>query len=214
MGVTVSCDDRQRLVRAVDAAPDKLDVMEIRELSAATTTIEGLWVVHLKRVTEERGSITEVFRRSELLAAGLPELAPWQQVNLTESVHGAIRGLHGEAMTKLVTVASGSVFGAYFDARADSLTRGTCFTVELVPGMAVLVPAGVCNGFQTTSREGSRYLYCFDAEWRPGMDGPAVNPLDPALGIAWPVPVDPGDRTAVSAKDAALPTAAEVLGRA
>jgi dTDP-4-dehydrorhamnose 3,5-epimerase len=35
------------------------------------------------------------------------------------------------------------------------------------------------------------------------MPGVAVNPLDPALDIAWPITPDTTDPTQVSAKDAA-----------
>jgi dTDP-4-dehydrorhamnose 3,5-epimerase len=69
----------------------------------------------------------------------------------------------------------------------------------------VLVPAGVCNGFQAISDPGCQYLYCFDAEWSPGMPGTAANPLDPALGIDWPIPVDPADPGSISQKDATAP---------
>jgi dTDP-4-dehydrorhamnose 3,5-epimerase len=46
------------------------------------------------------------------------------------------------------------------------------------------------------------------------MAGSAVHPLDPALGIAWPLPVDVDDPASLSAKDRGLPTLAEVLGEA
>ncbi len=81
--------------------------------------------------------------------------------------------------------------------------------MPLVKGTQVLVPPGVCNGFQSISPGVSQYLYCFDAEWVPGMSGVAVNPLDPDLGIVWPIPVD---RALLSAKDAALPLLRDVLG--
>lgn len=78
-------------------------------------------------------------------------------------------------------------------------------------GTQVLVPQGVCNGFQSVSHGTSQYLYCFDQEWRPGMPGTALTPLDPALGIDWPIALDPADRAQVSAKDAAAPTLADYL---
>jgi dTDP-4-dehydrorhamnose 3,5-epimerase len=84
--------------------------------------------------------------------------------------------------------------------------------VTLTKGQQVLVPKGVCNGFQSVSPGVTQYLYCFDAEWAPGMAGTAVNPLDPELAIPWPLPVDTADRAQVSAKDGALPTLREVLG--
>ncbi len=85
--------------------------------------------------------------------------------------------------------------------------------MDLVPGTQVLVPAGVGNGFQSLV-DGTQYAYCFDQEWRPGMPGVACNPLDPALGIDWPIAVDPDDRAQVSAKDLAAPTFAELAGGA
>ena len=71
-------------------------------------------------------------------------------------------------------------------------------------------PPGVCNGFQATSEGGCEYLYCFDGEWTPTAAGVAVNPLDPALGIAWPLPGDPADPASISAKDANAPLLAHL----
>ena len=71
------------------------------------------------------------------------------------------------------------------------------------------MPPGVGNGFQAIV-DGTQYAYCFDREWQPGMAGTACNPLDPALGIGWPLPIDPDDRTQISAKDLAAPPFAEL----
>ena len=178
-------------------------MVEIVPLSVEPTAIEGLRVLTMKQVTDERGTVREFYRQSSWVEAGLPDLGPWQQVNLTESRAGALRGLHGEAMHKLVAIAAGEAFGAYLDARADSPSYGEVVTVRLTPGRQVLVPQGVCNGFQSITD--TQYVYCFDAEWVPGMAGTAVNPLDPALGIAWPLPVDVEDPAQISAKDVGAP---------
>lgn len=176
-----------------------------------STGIEGLLVIRMKQVGDERGTVRELFRTSAFADAGIVA-GPWLQVNATETNQGAIRGLHGEAMTKLVAIVHGEAFGAYVDVRAGSASRGKVVTVPLVRGTQVLVPAGVCNGFQSVSPGTSQYLYCFDAEWAPGMPGVAVNPLDPDLGIVWPLSVDVTDRALLSAKDAALPRLRDVLG--
>jgi len=84
-------------------------------------------------------------------------------------------------------------------------------TTRLVKGMQVLVPPGVCNGYQSVSRGPTQYLYSFDREWTPEMSGTAVHPLDPALAIDWPLAVDPGDATQISIKDRGLPSLAEAL---
>lgn len=184
--------------------------VHITEQQTATTDIDGLLVCTLKQVSDERGTVREFFRASGFQQAfGAAAAADWQQINITESGHGAIRGMHGEAMVKLVSCVSGEAFGAYLDAREGSASFGTVVTVPLKPGTAVLVPAGVCNGFQSVSEAGTQYLYCFTEEWRPGMAGTAFNPLDAGLGIQWPIPVDVSDPSRISAKDASAPRFSE-----
>ena len=173
-------------------------------MSVATTAIEGLCVLTSKQVGDERGTVREFYRESAFVEAGLPSLGPWVQVNVTETRRGAVRGMHGEDMTKLVAVVAGRAHGAYVDTRAGSPTRGVVVEVDLAVGTQVLVPAGVANGFQAVE-DGTQYLYCFDAEWVPGMAGTAIAPLDPALGIAWPLPVDPDDPAQLSVKDRDAP---------
>jgi dTDP-4-dehydrorhamnose 3,5-epimerase len=182
----------------------------IESFDVRTTSIEGLVVLAMKQVTEDRGVVREFYRESAFLDAGLASMGPWVQLNITETRRGAIRGMHGEPMVKLVGVAAGEAFGAYVDVRPESASRGAVETLTLVPGMQVLVPQGVCNGFQAVS-EPVQYVYCFDREWQPAMDGVAFTPLDPALGFEWPIEVDPSDRSQVSAKDCAAPTLAELL---
>jgi dTDP-4-dehydrorhamnose 3,5-epimerase len=174
-------------------------------LAVESTEIEGLKVLQMKQITDERGTVREFYRESDFLETGLPSLGPWLQVNVTETRQGALRGLHGEEMFKLVAVVEGEAFGAYLDARPDSPSRGKVVTVRLVKGTQVLVPQGVCNGFQSVSPGVTQYLYCFDQEWRPGMAGTSVNPLDPELAISWPLPVDTSDPAQISAKDASAP---------
>jgi dTDP-4-dehydrorhamnose 3,5-epimerase len=183
--------------------------VEVTPFAVEPTEIPGLVAVRVKQITDERGTIREFFRQSAMQEAGL-HAGPWLQLNVTETKPGAIRGLHGEPTTKLVSVVSGTAFGAYLDARPDSPTRGKVVTIELTLGTQVLVPPGVCNGFQVTSDVPSQYLYCFDREWSPTLGGFGVHPLDPALGIAWPIDVDATDGSLLSAKDAAQPPFAEI----
>jgi dTDP-4-dehydrorhamnose 3,5-epimerase len=180
--------------------------MSLEDFEFATTAIDGLVVVTPKRIGDERGLVREVFRASAFAAETSTPFGAWQQANLTESVRGAIRGLHGEDMTKLVGVVAGDAFGAWVDARRGSATAGVVVTMSMHRGVHVLVPPGVCNGFQATSADPAQYLYLFDREWAPDLPGVAVHPLDPALAIPWPV-----DPPILSAKDAGLPTLAELF---
>jgi dTDP-4-dehydrorhamnose 3,5-epimerase len=179
----------------------------VTPMAVEATTIDGLVIITMKQVEDERGVVREFFRASSWADAGLPSLGPWQQMNVTESRRGALRGLHGEDMFKLVAVAAGEAFGAYVDTRAASPTFGNVVSVPLTVGTQVLVPKGVCNGFRSVTD--TQYLYTFDAEWQPGMSGTAVNPLDPALAIPWPLPIDVDDPAILSAKDRDQPTFAQ-----
>ncbi len=177
---------------------------------AVPTAIAGLWVLTMKQIHDDRGTVREFFRASVYAEAGLPVCGPWSQMNVTETRPGAVRGIHAEAMNKLVGVVGGEAFGVYVDLRPGSATFRAVTTVALRPGVQVLVPAGVGNGFQSLGDRPTQYVYAFDDEWRPDMPGSAVSPLDPALGIEWPLPIDPDNRAHISAKDLAAPTLAEL----
>jgi dTDP-4-dehydrorhamnose 3,5-epimerase len=183
---------------------------DIVEPAVEPTAIDGLLVLTMKQVTDERGTVRELYRESAHASLAGTALGPWRQVNATATERGGLRGLHAEDMTKLVAVVAGEALGAYVDLRPGSPSRGAVVTVALVPGVQVLVPRGVANGFQATADGVTEYLYCFDREWQPGMAGQACNPLDPALGIEWPIPVDPSDRSQISQKDLDAPLYADL----
>jgi dTDP-4-dehydrorhamnose 3,5-epimerase len=183
----------------------------ITEREVTETPIKDLYVITIKQVTEGRGTVRETFRTSSFNDIPVDGIGSWQQINVTETNKGAIRGMHAESMNKLVGIVAGEAFGAYVDLREDSPTKGKVFTTTLTKGKRVFVPKGVGNGFQSTSEEPSQYLYCFDAEWVPGMAGVAVTPLDPELHIEWPITFDISNPNQISQKDASAPSLQEVL---
>ena len=181
---------------------------QIIDFDARDGSIDGLVIVTVKQITDERGTIRELYRRSAFESIGVP-IGQFRQINVTETRRGAVRGMHAEYMTKLVNVTIGEAFGAFVDLRHESPTFGAVDSVSLLPGVQVLVPAGVANGFQTVS-DVSQYVYCFDDEWRPGMPGSSITPLDRELAIPWPLPIDPDDPAQISDKDRNAPSLAEV----
>lgn len=182
--------------------------LHIEPFAVNDSNIEGLKIISAKMSTDDRGTVRELFRGSIYFEVLPKTVTGWKQINLTRTKKGAVRGLHGEAMSKLVTVAYGSVFGAYVDTRPDSKTFGAVQTVHITPGVQVFVPQGVCNGFQAL--EDTEYLYFFDNEWTPGMPGTALCPLDPELDIKWPIPIETSDFNQISEKDSKAPTLKEL----
>ena len=182
--------------------------MQLVELATRSTTIDGLAIVTMKQVTDDRGTVRELFRRSAFEAAGV-SLHRIEQVNITHTRKRAVRGMHAESMTKLVTVAYGRAHGIYVDMRRDAPSFGAVEEVDLTPGVQVLVPAGVANGFQALTAP-AEYAYCFDCEWSPGMPGSAFSPLDPIVAGRWPLTFDASDPKYLSVKDRDAPAFAAV----
>ncbi len=176
-------------------------------LTVTPAPLAGLFVLDLDvRADPDRpgGSFREVFHAGELRAANLPAFEPVQW-NISESTEGTLRGFHAEPWNKLVHVATGRVFAAIADLRADSATAGHVWTGELDRSRALFVSAGLGNGFQALS-EVAVYAYLVDQHRSPATTYPAVAWDDPDLGVAWPIT---DERLALSAKDHANPTLRE-----
>lgn len=182
--------------------------MNIVDFTSRPGAIDGLTIVTMKQVTDERGTVRELFRRSAFVDAGTP-FGQIEQINVTLTHLGAVRGMHAEQMTKLVGVAHGSAHAVYVDGRLGSPTFGLVEEVALEPGVQVLVPSGVANGFQALA-PATQYAYCFDCEWAAGMPGSAFTPLDPLVVDRWPLPIDPHDSSQISVKDRSAVTFAQL----
>jgi dTDP-4-dehydrorhamnose 3,5-epimerase len=173
----------------------------------STGSLAGLFVLDLDvRPDPDRpgGSFREVFHAAELLHAGLPRFEPVQW-NISESTEGTLRGFHAEPWNKLVHVASGRVFAAIADLRADSATAGDVWTGELDRSRALFVSGGLGNAFQALS-DVAVYAYLVDAHWSPDLRYPAVAWDDPDLAVAWPIT---DGRLSLSSKDRANPSLRE-----
>jgi len=87
--------------------------------------INGLIIGELTMGIDPRGVVREFFRRSHSDEKGIPEPKDgWAQINVTESIYGAVRGLHAEETNKLIGIVSGEAFGVWIDARFESESFG------------------------------------------------------------------------------------------
>jgi dTDP-4-dehydrorhamnose 3,5-epimerase/reductase len=168
--------------------------------SLEETPIPGLLVLRLDLRRDERGWFMESWQREKMTALGLPDFGPVQSNVASNARRGTTRGMHAEPWDKLVTVVSGRAYGAWVDLR-EGAAFGTTHTADLEPGVAVFVPRGVANGYQTLE-DATTYTYLINDHWRPDAGYLAVDPDDPALALGWPVP--PGEWV-LSARDAASP---------
>ncbi len=161
------------------------DPSEYNELKVAKTNIPGFFVIDLAVHGDNRGWFKENYQAAKMQELGLPHFDVVQN-NFSYNVErGVTRGLHAEPWEKFISVANGSVFGAWVDLRQGP-SFGQTLTLEINPGKAVFVPRGVANGYQTLE-ENITYTYLVNAHWSPDAQYTFVNLFDPALGITWPI---------------------------
>ncbi len=159
-------------------------------LDVRTTTIPGLLIIDLDLRADNRGWFKENWQRQKMIEAGLPDFGPVQNNVSFNTRRGATRGIHAEPWDKLVSVATGEIFGAWVDLRpGDSF--GTVFTHTLGPDKAVYVPRGVGNAFQTQVDQ-TAYSYLVNDHWSASARDSYtfLNLADEATGIDWPIPLD------------------------
>lgn len=154
-----------------------------QQLSITATDIDGLIVVRLPVHGDNRGWFKENWQRAKMTGLGLPDFGPVQNNISFNAGAGVTRGLHAEPWDKYVSVATGSVFGAWCDLREGSPTFGRTATVTIDPATAVYVPRGVANGFQALE-DATAYTYLVNEHWSPDAEYSFVN-LDM---IDWPLP--------------------------
>lgn len=189
------------LAQACVASP----AMDLQPLS-----LPGTWLATPRQHADDRGVFLEWFRGDTLAAETGATLAPLQ-ANLSISSRGVLRGLHyadvppGQA--KWVTCLSGAVLDVVVDLRAGSPTFGRSETVRLDPRerRAVFLPEGMGHAFLALEDD-SAVVYLCSTSYNPQAER-AVSPLDPELGIDWPIGLEPR----LSPKDSAAPTLAESL---
>lgn len=169
-------------------------------LSITESDIPGFFIVKLAVHSDNRGWFKENYQKAKMEALGLPVFEVVQNNISFNQEKGVTRGLHAEPWEKFISVANGKVFGAWVDLRKGE-SFGKVLTLEISPEVAVFVPRGIANGYQTLE-ENVVYSYLVNEHWSPESKYTLVNLFDPALGISWPINEK---RSIVSDKDKGHP---------
>ena len=166
-----------------------------KDLRVEETNIPGLLVFDLPVHGDNRGWFKENWQRAKMTALGLPDFGPVQNNISFNAKKGVTRGIHAEPWDKYISIAAGSVFGAWVDLRpGDSF--GQVYTTILDPSKAIYVPRGVGNSFQALE-DGTVYTYLVNAHWslEQKKTYTFVNLADPDLHIQWPIPLEDSERS-------------------
>lgn len=168
------------------------------------TRFDGAWLIALDKQVDDRGYFARTMCEREFAAKGL--VSRYVQTNVSGNIAaGTVRGLHFQraphAEAKLIRCTRGAIFDVIVDLRPRSATFLTWQSFVLSPDTDCLlyVPEGFAHGYQTL-RPDTEVTYQVTAFYAPQAEG-GVRYDDPALGIAWPLPV-----SAISPKDASWPS--------
>jgi dTDP-4-dehydrorhamnose 3,5-epimerase len=180
-------------------------VLDVRRLQ-----LDGLLELRPKRISDERGFFSEVWREDRMAEAGID--VRFVQDNHSFSVaRGVLRGLHFQrppaAQDKLVRVSRGSIFDVAVDIRSGSPTFGKWagLVISAAEWNQLFVPRGFAHGF-VTLEEDSEVLYKVSAPYSAEHER-IVRFDDPAIGIEWPIETS---ALVLSDKDRSAPPLAEV----
>ena len=182
-----------------------MEAMTGKKLGIETTPIPGFLRIDLTVHGDNRGWFKENWQREKMVALGLPDFAPVQNnISFNDEV-GVTRGIHAEPWDKFVSVATGRVFGAWVDLR-EGPSFGTVYTTLIDPSVAVFVPKGVGNAYQTLEPN-TAYTYLVNDHWSPDAQYTFLNLADETVRIDWPIPLE---RAIRSDKDLAHPRLGEL----
>ena len=176
-----------------------------KSLAIHRTPIPGLLRLDLTVHGDSRGWFKENWQREKMTGLGMPDLGPVQNNISFNEEAGVTRGIHAEPWDKFVSVATGRVFGAWVDLR-EGPSFGAVYTCEIDPSVAVLVPRGVGNAYQTLE-PGTAYTYLVNDHWSADARYTFLNLADETVNVPWPIPLS---EAILSDKDKAPPRLAEV----
>ena len=154
--------------------------------------LTDLRIIKIEVNEDARGSFTNLMP-PEILCE-----SPWvggvKQVNISyNKIAGTVRGMHCQLPpydeSKLIKCIKGRVFDVVIDLREGSSTYMQWEAIELSSQneLTLVVPKGFAHGFQTLEDE-CELLYCHSSIYKHEYES-GLNPLDPKVNIAWPLPI-------------------------
>ena len=154
-------------------------------LTVEETMLKGVYLVKPSAHEDTRGNFYETYNETEYKAAGL--LADFVQDDISCSIKGVLKGMHGDAGTyKLVQCVYGSVYAVILncDEKSSDFGKWESFKLSAENRHQLYIPPMYGNGYYVTS-EIAVYSYKqstyygeykqFTYKWNDGK-----------FGIRWP----------------------------
>jgi len=173
-------------------------------MKIAPTLLDGLKVIEIDRLSDERGFFARTFDEAELSRAGIVAAICECSASFN-TVRGTLRGLHFQAAPheedKFVRCTAGAIFDVAVDIRPSSPTYRGWYGTELSAEnrRTLFIPKGFAHGFITLNNAAEVY-YMMTMPFVPGFVR-TIRWDDPELAISWP-----STPAVISARDRSAPT--------
>ncbi len=145
--------------------------------------IEGVQVVPLKRIPDERGTVMHMLRATD------PHFVQFGEIYFSTIYPGVIKGWHlHELMTLNYACVSGRIKLVLYDDREDSNTRGELMEIFLGPDhySLVQIPPKVWNGFKGIGDRMAIVANCSTHPHDPSKTQ-RLDPSDTRIPYDWAV---------------------------
>ena len=145
--------------------------------------IDGVQVIPLKRIPDERGTIYHMLRRTD------PHFTQFGEIYFSTVYHGVVKGWH---LHRNMTLNYACIFGrvklVIYDERDGSATKGELMELFLGPDSysLVVVPPGLWNGFKGMAPNYSIVADCIDIP-HSDADSVRVDPADSRIPYDWAI---------------------------
>jgi dTDP-4-dehydrorhamnose 3,5-epimerase len=161
-------------------------------MKVTALALPELLLIDLKVFGDARGWFAETWQAERYVAAGIPNR--FVQDNAAYSQRGVLRGLHCQhpyGQGKLIQVLRGEIYDVAVDVRHGSPTFGQWVGIELSSDrpQQAWIPPGFAHGYCVLSPEALFTYKCTDY-YHPETQF-SVRWDDPAIGIDWPLDIEP-----------------------
>jgi len=145
--------------------------------------IDGVLVVPLKRIPDERGTVLHMLKRTD------PHFIEFGEIYFSTIYPGVVKGWHKHAeMTLNYACVHGRIKLVLYDDREGSPTRGEIMEVFLGPDnhSLVQIPPGVWNGFKGMGGETAIVANCSTHPHDPSRSI-RLDPFDNDIPYDWEI---------------------------
>jgi dTDP-4-dehydrorhamnose 3,5-epimerase len=145
--------------------------------------IDGVLVVPLKRIPDERGTVLHMLKRTD------PHFIEFGEIYFSTIYPGVVKGWHKHAeMTLNYACIHGRIKLVLFDGREGSPTKGELTEIFLGPDnhSLVQIPPGIWNGFKGMGSEMAIVANCCTHPHDPSRSL-RLDPFDNDIPYDWEI---------------------------